>query len=83
VPRVIRRAASRWPRRRSSRPGPPEASFFIVTAPDAGLPPDYAVAGKVVKGMNVAREIDELGDPAGGPAPTQTVLLEKASLDVS
>jgi peptidyl-prolyl cis-trans isomerase B (cyclophilin B) len=65
---------------------PPRTSgsqFFIVTAPDAGLPPDYAVAGKVVKGMNVAREIDELGDPAGGPAPTQTVLLEKASLDVS
>ena len=59
------------------------SQFFIVTAPDAGLPPDYAVAGKVVKGMDVAREIDRLGDPAGGPAPTQTVLVEKASLDVS
>jgi peptidyl-prolyl cis-trans isomerase B (cyclophilin B) len=59
------------------------SQFFIVTAPDAGLPPDYKVAGKVVKGMDVAREIESLGDPAGGPTPTQTVLLEKASLDVS
>jgi peptidyl-prolyl cis-trans isomerase B (cyclophilin B) len=59
------------------------SQFFIVTAPDAGLPPDYAVAGEVVEGMGVAREIDKLGDPAGRPAPTQVVLVEKASLDVS
>ena len=26
------------------------SQFFIVTAPDAGLPPDYAVAGGVVRG---------------------------------
>jgi peptidyl-prolyl cis-trans isomerase B (cyclophilin B) len=64
-------------------PGTSGSQFFIVSAPHAGLPPDYALAGKVVKGMDVARAIDKLGDPAGGPTPTQTVLLEKASLDVS
>ena len=29
------------------------SQFYIVTAPDAGLPPDYAVLGKVVKGQDV------------------------------
>jgi peptidyl-prolyl cis-trans isomerase B (cyclophilin B) len=64
-------------------PGTSGSQFFIVTAPDAGLPPEYAVAGEVVGGMDVAFAIDKLSDPAGGPAPTQTVLIEKASLDVS
>ncbi|HZC14574.1 MAG TPA: peptidylprolyl isomerase, partial [Thermoleophilaceae bacterium] len=59
------------------------SQFFIVTAPDAGLPPEYAVLGEVVRGMEAASAIDKVGDPAGGPAPTQTVLIEKASLDVS
>jgi cyclophilin family peptidyl-prolyl cis-trans isomerase len=58
------------------------SQFYIVTAPDAGLPPDYAVLGEVVKGMDVALAIEQLGDPASGGAgtPTQTVLLEKATL---
>jgi cyclophilin family peptidyl-prolyl cis-trans isomerase len=64
-------------------PGTSGSQFFIVTAPDAGLPPEYAVLGEVIGGMEVARAIDKLGDPAGGPAPTQTVLIEKASVDVS
>ena len=64
-------------------PGSSGSQFFIVTAPDAGLPPEYAVLGEVVRGMEAASAIDKLGDPAGGPAPTQTVLIEKASLDVS
>ena len=29
-------------------PGTAGSQFFVVTAPDAGLPPDYAVLGKVV-----------------------------------
>ena len=58
------------------------SQFYIVTAPDAGLPPDYAVLGEVVKGLDVALAIDQLGDPASGGAgtPLRTVLLEKASL---
>ena len=36
------------------------SQFFIVTAPDAGLPPDYAVAGGVVRGMDVAQYIGKL-----------------------
>jgi peptidyl-prolyl cis-trans isomerase B (cyclophilin B) len=61
------------------------SQFYIVTAADAGLPPDYAVLGKVVKGIDVALAIEQLGDPASGGAgtPLSTVLLEKASLDES
>jgi cyclophilin family peptidyl-prolyl cis-trans isomerase len=66
-------------------PGTSGSQFYIVTAPDAGLPPDYAVLGEVVKGLDVALAIDQLGDPASGGAgtPLQTVLLEKATLDES
>jgi peptidyl-prolyl cis-trans isomerase B (cyclophilin B) len=63
-------------------PGTSGSQFYIVTAQDAGLPPDYAVLGEVVKGLDVALAIDQLGDPASGGAgaPLQTVLLEKATL---
>jgi peptidyl-prolyl cis-trans isomerase B (cyclophilin B) len=61
------------------------SQFYIVTARDAGLPPDYALLGDVVKGLDVAFAIGELGDPASGGAgtPLQTVVIEKARLDVS
>ena len=46
-------------------PGTSGSQFFVVTAPaDAGLPPDYAVLGKVTDGMDVVDAIAELGDPA-------------------
>ena len=56
------------------------SQFYIVTAADAGLPPDYAVLGKVVKGQDVADAIGELGDPASGGAgtPLQPVVIERA-----
>jgi peptidyl-prolyl cis-trans isomerase B (cyclophilin B) len=55
------------------------SQFFIVTAPDAGLPPDYAVAGGVVRGMDVAQYIDRL--PVDGQdRPTTPVVIEKATL---
>jgi peptidyl-prolyl cis-trans isomerase B (cyclophilin B) len=60
------------------------SQFYIVTAPDAGLPPEYAVLGEVVKGLDVALAIEQLGDPASNTGtPVRTVLLEKASLDES
>jgi peptidyl-prolyl cis-trans isomerase B (cyclophilin B) len=55
------------------------SQFFIVTAPDAGLPPDYAVAGGVVRGMNVAQHIDKLPVDAED-RPTSPVVIEKATL---
>jgi cyclophilin family peptidyl-prolyl cis-trans isomerase len=55
------------------------SQFFIVTAPDARLPPDYAVAGGVVRGMDVAQYIGKL--PVDGQdRPTAPVVIEKATL---
>ena len=39
-------------------PGTAGSQFFVVTGADAGLPPDYAVVGKVTKGLDV---VDKIG----------------------
>jgi peptidyl-prolyl cis-trans isomerase B (cyclophilin B) len=58
------------------------SQFYIVTAPDAGLPPDYALLGEVVEGRDVVDRIGELGDPASGGAgtPLEPVVIESAEL---
>ena len=63
-------------------PGTAGSQFYVVTGQDAGLPPEYALLGKVVKGMDVAMKIDALGDPQSGGegTPLQTVVIEKATL---
>src|SRR5215210_166172 len=59
-------------------PGTAGSQFFVVTAPGTGLTPDYALLGKVTKGMDVVKEIGKLGDPASGGtgAPLQSVVIE-------
>jgi peptidyl-prolyl cis-trans isomerase B (cyclophilin B) len=66
-------------------PGTAGSQFYVVTGADAGLPPDYAVLGKVVKGLKAAERIDALGDPQSGEigTPLRTVLLEKVSVNES
>jgi cyclophilin family peptidyl-prolyl cis-trans isomerase len=65
-------------------PGTSGSQFFVVTAPDAQLPPDYAVLGTIVKGQAVVDKIGQLGDPASGGqgVPTETVEIQKATLTV-
>ncbi len=62
-------------------PGTAGSQFFIVTAPDAGLPPDYAIIGTVTEGIEVVDEIGQLGGP--DEQPTQVVELEKATVTTS
>jgi cyclophilin family peptidyl-prolyl cis-trans isomerase len=57
------------------------SQFFVVTAQDAGLPPDYAVLGEVTKGLDVVNHIGELGDP-GTEQPIQIVEIQKATVSV-
>jgi peptidyl-prolyl cis-trans isomerase B (cyclophilin B) len=57
------------------------SQFFVVTAEDAGLPPDYAILGKVVSGQKTVDRIGLLGDAA--EQPTQTVEIERARVQVS
>ena len=65
-------------------PGTSGSQFFVVTAADAQLPPEYAVLGKVVRGLPVVQKIGRLGDPASGGegAPTETVEIQKATVHV-
>ena len=65
-------------------PGTAGSQFFVVTAQNAALPPDYAVLGHVVKGQAAVAKIGELGDPTSGGqgVPTETVEIEKATLTV-
>jgi peptidyl-prolyl cis-trans isomerase B (cyclophilin B) len=58
------------------------SQFFVVTGSDTGLTPDYALLGKVTKGMDVVQAIGELGDPASGGAgtPLQSVVIEGAKV---
>ena len=61
------------------------SQFYVVTGADAGLQPDYAVLGKVVKGLAVTDRIDRLGDPSSGEAgtPLEPVVIEKATVSAS
>ena len=51
------------------------SQFFVVTAGDAGLTPDYAIVGRVTQGMDVVDRIGQLGNQ--DEQPTQTVLIRK------
>jgi cyclophilin family peptidyl-prolyl cis-trans isomerase len=59
------------------------SQFFIVTAEDAGLPPQYAFAGRVVEGLDVVDAIGALPlqDPTAqdGP-PADPVVIESADV---
>jgi len=54
------------------------SQFFVVTAANAGLTPDYAIIGTVIHGLAVVDRIGRLGDPNG--SPTEAVEIEHASL---
>jgi cyclophilin family peptidyl-prolyl cis-trans isomerase len=60
-------------------PGTSGSQFFVVTAPDAQLPPEYAVLGTVVSGLSVVDHIGSLGDPSS-EQPTETVEIQKATV---
>ena len=60
-------------------PGRSGSQFYVVTAPDAGLPPEYALVGKVSEGYDVVETIDALGTPE--ETPKQTVLIEEVTIE--
>jgi peptidyl-prolyl cis-trans isomerase B (cyclophilin B) len=63
-------------------PGRSGSQFFVVVAADAGLPADYAVLGKVSKGMRAVERIAELGDPESGEegTPLAPVVIKRIGL---
>jgi cyclophilin family peptidyl-prolyl cis-trans isomerase len=60
-------------------PGRSGSQFYVVTGADAGLPPDYALVGKVSAGMDVVDRIGRLGTPT--ERPRQTVVIDKITIE--
>jgi len=57
------------------------SQFFVVTGDDARLPPDYAILGKVVDGLDVVEKIGRLGDAS--QRPTERVEIEGMQVTTS
>ena len=55
------------------------SQFFVVTASNAGLPPDYAILGVVTKGLKVVERIGRLGNPVT-EKPTRRVAVLQMTL---
>ena len=55
------------------------SQFFIVSGPDGvGLPPQYSLFGKVVRGLDVVKAIESVGSRSG--APTEPVIIESVTV---
>jgi cyclophilin family peptidyl-prolyl cis-trans isomerase len=63
-------------------PGTAGSQFFVVTGPDVGLPPDYALLGTVYVGRKVVDAIGKLGDPQT-EQPTRVVEILRTTVKVS
>jgi peptidyl-prolyl cis-trans isomerase B (cyclophilin B) len=50
------------------------SQFFVVTGADAGLPSDYAIAGRIANGLDVVERIGKLGDQSEQPTATVEIL---------
>ncbi|HEY5977123.1 MAG TPA: peptidylprolyl isomerase [Solirubrobacterales bacterium] len=62
-------------------PGRSGSQFYVVVGADAGLPPEYALVGKVSEGLDVVEKIAGLGSQAG--TPKQTVVIERVEIESS
>jgi peptidyl-prolyl cis-trans isomerase B (cyclophilin B) len=60
-------------------PGRSGSQFFVVLSADAGLPPEYALVGKVDQGFDVVERIGSLGTPE--EKPKQVVLIEEIAIE--
>ena len=60
-------------------PGTSGSQFYVVTGADAGLPPEYALVGKVSEGLDVVERIGRLGTTA--EKPEQTILIESITIE--
>jgi peptidyl-prolyl cis-trans isomerase B (cyclophilin B) len=59
-------------------PGRSGSQFFVVTVPDAGLTPDYAIVGRVSSGMDVVQRISQLGTASG--QPREPVVIRRVAI---
>jgi peptidyl-prolyl cis-trans isomerase B (cyclophilin B) len=62
-------------------PGTSGSQFYVVTADDAGLPPEYALLGKVTKGLDVVEAIGAVATGAD-ERPVDPVVIDSVKVDV-
>ena len=60
-------------------PGTSGSQFYVVTGADAGLPPEYALVGKVSEGYDVVAKIGEQGKP--DEKPKQPIVIESMTIE--
>ena len=60
-------------------PGTSGSQFFVVTAPDAGLSPQYALVGRVTSGKDVIDRISKV-PTSESEQPIVPIVIEKATL---
>ena len=61
-------------------PGTSGSQFFVVTAEDAGLPPDYALLGKVTSGQDVVDKIGVAETDSATEAPLEPVVISSVKV---
>ncbi len=55
------------------------SQFFVISGPDGeSLPPLYAHFGKIVKGLEVIKEINDIGTRSG--SPTEPVFIQSITI---
>jgi peptidyl-prolyl cis-trans isomerase B (cyclophilin B) len=59
-------------------PGRSGSQFFVSDVADAGLSPDYALVGRVSKGIGIVNRISKAGTRSG--RPIQTVLIKSVKI---
>ena len=61
-------------------PGASGSQFFVVTGANVGLPPDYAILGRVTKGLDVVLRIGRLGNAQEQPTRVVEILRVRVSV---
>jgi cyclophilin family peptidyl-prolyl cis-trans isomerase len=65
----------------SSEPaGTSGSQFFVVTGDASFLPPEYALLGKVIKGIDVVARIGKLGTRSEQGTPTRIVVVREITI---
>jgi peptidyl-prolyl cis-trans isomerase B (cyclophilin B) len=64
----------------TEEPGTSGSQFFVVTAEDAQLQPDYALLGRVTSGMDVVEKIAAVETDPSTEQPIDPVVMESVSV---
>ena len=61
-------------------PGRSGSQFFVVTSADLGLPPDYALVGRVSGGQDTLARISRFGSPDEAGKPKAPVVIDRMTI---